>query len=1442
MGLQALLAASAPVDDVDDDAPPPVTVTAVVPSPAPVAAVPDDDPTRAMLLLTFPGSSVVRVREDTRTPEQRAADERRELKRERQREAGRGIEVYVSRACNADAWGDVAGLLDPTLGWQLDVKATTRLLNPNGWAWYLQTRTPERPRPGKKTSKNRKPCCGNSKADVSPKRMALEGTTDEQRTRWLARAPGRGRDHQPNVAIVAGPFSGVLFVDSDTKDAERAATVSRIADEVLGITPYVRTRASAAKFARIYRYTEWDERLPSGLEWEGEDAIEVLGQGKSLTAHGRHHQANEPFMWSGPLPGMDEGATPDLAPVVTREQILEFLRRVAEECPGVVSKAARTHDDAPSEEGSGEVEVSTDGMSVPPLTKYPKVKIREARVVDGREAYTWEVVKSVIRLNRAECSEAQILAVVMAVLDRDMIYDEERSREDVLDDATEKSERALENKRSWIREQQARKGAAAVREREGVVTVRGVDVQAAVVPFAVQTHDADLDALVPGRVTLELPVTEPSDEAREARRLLTEDERKAQATRVAGQTRDPVVRWLDAVWDRARGVRKVPSKEMVTLEREAMRVVLLLGPTGSGKTTALLKCVKEQIDRRGKIGPLLFMAPSYGLLDEVVRKAGGGLSDAAERLATDLAVRDAQGLGLTVMVYQGKAKLCLRPEGKVLAAAGMSLQHMCETTETERVGQGPEATKRSVTKTCQFKKDGSCPAWSQLAEILTSDIVFLPTAFVSLPVPKELKACVALVVDESVAGRFLRTDSLALSSLRLPRREPTLSARDREAGLDADDMVQTRAVVNDVIGAAAERLMRDPTAPDIAEALLDATWPQLAVDPETGEARWAPSPRQRVEIAKNVVGRAIDTHAQIHPHLTLLGAERLASRETATDLWGEWRLHAVLLDRMEALEHDRLMANLHADALRTNPECPTPRRTARGTHDARIQVVQVDGAEGEVPTVRIRVSWRAKNSFAHLPTMLMDASASVDMVEKLWKGRDVVPCQAPARMHLRVVAVADRSYSDSSMQPWRHRAEAMRQGAAVTAHDVRRVVDTLAGMYGHSQIVVASTKGVEVSMHTAWVPPANASWLHYGAVVGLDFAKHFPAMVVIGRQELPHAVIDGIVGALTYDDDDPERPIDYLGTGVDREGNAVRTPAEERPIQMRGGHDVVVEVPTHVGKWARIVQVQAREEQLRQAIGRLRPVYREGEAPLVVVLGTCLPEDLVVDVVCGMTDLRSAAGLYARARETGGLLTTDRTARFGQALLHARPDGLRMSPAWEDMTARHLAGFVRYSYERDDGTEHQVDVLASADPLAAIARHEERNARTWTDTRGYVEVSRGRPLSDLRPREPDERMTRLVGTRDEQAAAEDRLLEQAKEGKQVTKIGRDGKALTTRSGANQTLTRAQGQVLLALASRPASGVNVNAAPVPVVEAVDPEVTEAANADVALEDLSELFAA
>ena len=134
-----------------------------------------------------------------------------------------------------------------------------------------------------------------------------------------------------NVACVMGAASGNTFaIDIDVLDEGMSAQIVEIANEHLGYTP-LRREGRFPKLALIYRHAP-DDVVKSVSRWiaDGDDnasehGIEILGAGKLLTFHGRHHKTGKYFTW------LDQGPQvigPEAAPLVSSKYVEGFLNEV----------------------------------------------------------------------------------------------------------------------------------------------------------------------------------------------------------------------------------------------------------------------------------------------------------------------------------------------------------------------------------------------------------------------------------------------------------------------------------------------------------------------------------------------------------------------------------------------------------------------------------------------------------------------------------------------------------------------------------------------------------------------------------------------------------------------------------------------------------------------------------------------------------------------------------------------------------------------------------------------------------------------------------------------------------------------------------------------------------------------------------------------------------
>lgn len=245
-------------------------------------------------------------------------------------------------------------------------------------------------------------------------------------------------------------------------------------------------------------------------------------------------------------------------------------------------------------------------------------------------------------------------------------------------------------------------------------------------------------------------------------------------------------------------------------------------------------------------------------------------------------------------------------------------------------------------------------------------------------------------------------------------------------------------------------------------------------------------------------------------------------------------------------------------------------------------------------------------------------------------------------LNLRSVAVCDRLLSDMELVgPKDGGDDAALDAASIVLARIRRVISIICGEHAAGRVLIGSTLRVRRAMQTAWLPPPNADFMHYGAVRGRDFAKDHAAAISIGRPELPPSAISGLAAALGYDDDDPGESLIY-----DRD--RVRT-TERRILHMRDGRDIVIDVPVMAGRWEALVQKESREDELEQFAGRLRPVFRGGVPPVWYAMTQTLPPAVIWDELIASTDITMRdydvstlpRNLFEIARRGGGLLSPE---------------------------------------------------------------------------------------------------------------------------------------------------------------------------------------------------------
>ncbi|WP_315922742.1 hypothetical protein [Mesorhizobium sp. SP-1A] len=1076
-------------------------------------------------------------------------------------------------------------------------------------------------------------------------KLATQLPTDAALDKWTAQCPSL------NVAVVLGAGSGYsLVLDVDIVEPELSRQVQELADKMFGYTPFRRI-GNWPKIALVYRHDPDDEipnRSPKFVPFDTpenpdnvDQGLEVISDGKPMTFYGKHHKTGRYFQW---LDANPQFFGPEDAPLVTSQQINDFFDAV--DSLRQFSKSASFDGPMATWEWDEDAQINVPKIRAAAGAK-DWTEDENGKVVDGREAYLTRLAFRIVTANPGTSTTPQGRETLVKIVVQQFIDTAECSGRwkgnNLIREAKSKVNRTAEKMKAG-----QIKPFVPARDSQGdyIIASTARDY----VPAQPRNPEGDsLDFLPPfvdptspnfnpnapnQRRPMRIEVLGHSQEAFEERKI--EEDR----TRIAKSVQDGLLKAFNSFWD-----------EVYDMDRRESRIHILKAPTGAGKTSRGISFVAEdprtkeeytiygsdgEIEHQGRC-PVLFLLPTYDNIEELrhrsqVLNLDPTLSDEdlraqaesmglihADALAgkIDELRRDAKDAGLTTMLYQGKLRAgCqMKEKMEIAMAAGMGTSRLCKADIPTKEKDDNGKTIMD-TKFCPFYE--GCPAITQKEQIQNSHVVFLPHAFLALNIPDELKHVRAVVADERIHHLFLHTTEFDLDIFTSPRKPPKLTKKEKEAGEDPTSFNPLRLRAAGIVNRA---LL---TNKDPAEELLKAQ-----MEPLNGRKLETDEVHSWIKAALRTCGASLQRDGDITPDIDMEDLRVLCSQPTGVQVREEHRFWKIVeeryLMRLEEYQNERLSPNF--------------KRKTKGDRDYRIQYVEDVRPNGE-PHPKIRISWRDTPNWVNRPMLLLDASAAPEMISKIWSGKEVEVHDIPAALNVRTVAIADRTYSNSSVIAPPSASAQDKQASAKILTNIRRAISAVSALYGWSRTVAGGSILVRRAVNMAWEGPHNVDWCHFGAMRGLDFAKYHSAAISVGRMELPVRTLDGLVAALTYDDDEPEKPFDSLGTGLGRDNQPLRIPTGTQRIKMRSGHDINMPVPMFPGKWGRMIQRQYREEELLQFLGRLRPVYREGMAPIWFSLSSVIPEEVIVDDLINMEDLVKAntGSVWEAMRRSHGIL------------------------------------------------------------------------------------------------------------------------------------------------------------------------------------------------------------
>lgn len=1013
--------------------------------------------------------------------------------------------------------------------------------------------------------------------------------SQELTDRWATMAPSA------NAAVLLGEASGnIVCLDLDIMEVDLSLQIQEIAESILGLSPFRRI-GKLPKLALFYRMEAAE--LPKNsvyylMETDGqtrsEHMLEIKAHGTMMTAFGLHYETGSTFKWQDCRPWH---TGPEAAPLITAGQLQHFLDAVEE--------VRAFHRNAGAGTAVEFDYVDADGIDLPRVRSAGSaggwVEDAEGYVEGGREKFLFALARRTVRSNPSACVDERGILKLKKV---------------VLDEALRTVRMTGKWSESHIRSEVSEKvGRFAAQVADGTLTpvvrettVLPSDELSKAIVGSKKSIAQDDDAfswLHTARGLLKVGFQDGPRGSAEAWALKTD------RAAIHKQVSDTVHAGLDAFFDDVRdGVK-------------GGRVHVIKAPTGAGKTALGSQRIMEEPDMKvddalpvdKRRGPLVFLMPTYNNIDEVrVRFLSMGMDpemtdDDVEAAAAELGlvsekdVQDeldeltgiAEAHGIRSMVYRGKvAAGCAFPvQMAQLMEADIASSGMCKSTIKNELGEREESF---------CKHYSTCPAIDQRADIAQAHVVFLPRAFLTITIPEELKKTRGVIADEKIWDMLAHTNLFPIAALKGTRPDPTLTKAEREAGSNPHAMVEQRGIVADLAIEALEQ------GEDIALHIRKQR-------PADG--------MELVRIAKRVCSSAIQSGQTVRPGMHEQDFLDLVTAPKSKFVKAEHRLWSIVLEDIEAMVNQELAG-----------------RTVEP--DNRIQLIHHENAEQQV-----RLSWRTEPNWADAPLLLLDASADEMILERVFPGREIKIYECENDPNLRMIAFPDRSLAVTRLLG-RNGGDELKAAEGLLA--IRRMVTAICAAHSNGRVVVCTTKPIREVICAEWVPPANADFLHDGAVAGLDFAKDHVALISLGRTELPVTTIDGLVAALTNGMKEPEFPIDRNGTGLDGKGKPILPHKAGRKTRMRDGRYAVTQHQAHKGAFARAVQKQAREEEIRQRIGRVRGVYRETPA-VVYLIGEAMPDDIVLDDIRSYSDLESGFMLLDVARQCGGILSPEMIAK-----------------------------------------------------------------------------------------------------------------------------------------------------------------------------------------------------
>lgn len=261
---------------------------------------------------------------------------------------------------------------------------------------------------------------------------------------------------------------------------------------------------------------------------------------------------------------------------------------------------------------------------------------------------------------------------------------------------------------------------------------------------------------------------------------------------------------------------------------------------------------------------------------------------------------------------------------------------------------------------------------------------------------------------------------------------------------------------------------------------------------------------------------------------------------------------------------------------------------------------------------------------------------------------------------LRRIAIIGQGFSTSSLLYDGHTeyqdgnlTRKPQEEASKRRQDLEKALNVIAQRERGRRVLVCCTKAIEEHFLTTgfaqeFQDECRPSFIHFGQAKGVNAYDDYETIIVIGKLEVPSSTMILMARAFNRHDVAVTIKNEYLPKH--------RT---ERILKTKTGQGAGLTTYTYKDPTAARLHAYLRDEEIYQAIGRLRSVKRKDEDLRCYILSDAIPDHMIFDDIHAIEDLTSDGLLTTIARSHGECLSATAYMRHQQASKQAASEAMK---------------------------------------------------------------------------------------------------------------------------------------------------------------------------------------